>query len=66
MSGETDVATLLATMQPVLHAEAYVFCTITPRELAGLAATPLGLVHEHEGVIVIVTAQEARQHEVGR
>ncbi|WP_322488415.1 ACT domain-containing protein [Chloroflexus sp.] len=62
MPGETDVATLLATMQPVLHAEAYAFCTITPRELAGLAATPLGIFREREGVTVIVTAQEARQH----
>ncbi len=62
MPGETDVATLLATMQPVLRAEAYVFCTITPRTLAGLAATPLGLFREREGITVIMTAQAAQHH----
>lgn len=61
MPGETDVAILLATMQPVLRAEAYVFCTITPSELASLPATPLGMFHEREGATVIMTVPAAQQ-----
>lgn len=61
MPGETDVAMLLATMQPVLRAEAYVFCTITPSELASLSATPLGMFREREGVTVIMTVPAAQQ-----
>lgn len=65
MTGETDLATLLRTMQPVLHEGEYVFCTVefqtypdcSYRFLDTLA--PIGLFQEAEGLTLILPSQRA-------
>lgn len=60
MPGETDLANMLATMQPILQPGEYVFCTVTgpsvftPQEI-------LGLFREPEGYTVIVPRSLADQ-----
>lgn len=65
MTGETDLTTLLRTMQPVLREGEYVFCTIgsqtqpdfSYRSLDALA--PIGLFQEAEGLTLILPRQRA-------
>lgn len=62
MSGETDLARLVAQMRPMLDPEPYVFCTFasrTPAELAGY--DPVGLFVETEGVTAILPVERARE-----
>lgn len=61
MSGETSLQVLLAGMQPSLHAEPYVFCTVEPDQAAILAAHSLGLFREAEGVTLILPQAEAER-----
>jgi hypothetical protein len=52
VSGETDLATLLASMRPELHDGAYEFVTVdspTPADLG----TAIVVVHESEGVTLV-------------
>ncbi|RDW90498.1 ACT domain-containing protein [Aspergillus mulundensis] len=60
--GETSLTKLLATLQPILHSETYIFLTIPPShpsfgDLATLHASlqPKMLFHEREGLTVITT-----------
>jgi len=60
MSGETDLNKLIASMQPVLSEQEYVFASLdkdSPDLLAELA--PLGTFYENEGVTVIVSKTNA-------
>lgn len=59
MDGETDLQTLLASLQPVLHEPAYVFCSIEPEVFRGLIGEPVGVFHELEGMTLILTHQQA-------
>jgi hypothetical protein len=56
MSGETNLARLLAAMQPELHPGEYVFCTASPGTAASGA---LGWFREAEGVSLILSRAEA-------
>ncbi|MER2598536.1 MAG: ACT domain-containing protein [Caldilineales bacterium] len=57
--GETDLAVLLRTMQPVLHESPYVFCVVEEAALLCLPFPPLGLFREREGITVILTQAQA-------
>lgn len=59
MNGETDLKTLLATMQPVLAARPYVFTTLTADEYDRLSFAPLGIFRELEGITVIASQEQA-------
>lgn len=65
MTGETDLATLLRTMQPVLHEGEYVFCTVDFQTHPNCsytfldALTPIGLFQEVEGLTLILPRQQA-------
>ena len=59
MDGETDLQTLLASMQPVLHEPAYVFCSVSSEVFHGLTCAPVGFFHEPEGVTLILTQPQA-------
>lgn len=59
MKGETNLRTLLATMHPILHDEAYVFCVVDQETYEKLSFTPLCTFREREGITVIVTQQQA-------
>ncbi|UOQ66591.1 ACT domain-containing protein [Hymenobacter volaticus] len=58
--GETNLDALLRTMEPVLHPEVYVFCTVPPGHLL-LQLTPIATFREAEGLTLIVLATEAAQ-----
>ncbi|MDF7814452.1 ACT domain-containing protein [Hymenobacter sp. YC55] len=57
--GETNLDALLRTMEPVLHPEVYVFCTVPLG--SPLLVTPVATFREVEGVTLIVSATEAAQ-----
>ena len=59
MPGDTDLARLLAAMDPALHPERYVFVTV-PALPAGLV--PLATIREDEGLSAVVTAADAQSH----
>lgn len=56
MPGETDLDTLLAALQPVLHPDEFVFCTHS--ELVG---HPVCIFHEPEGLSLILRRSEAER-----
>jgi hypothetical protein len=58
MSGETNLATLLRTMQPVRQEGAYVFCSL-PDPVSLPPAELLGWFREAEGVSVILRQEVA-------
>ncbi len=56
---QKDLNILLASMQPELHGNQFVFCTVSEAHLEKLALKPLGLFREKEGVTLIITKEEA-------
>ncbi|MBY8977330.1 ACT domain-containing protein [Rhodobacteraceae bacterium NNCM2] len=58
MTGETDLDTLIRSMQPVLDPETYVFATTTDAELAASLPSRMAF-HEAEGVTLILTRDAA-------
>ncbi len=61
MTGETNVSTLLASMQPILHDGEYVFCTVAPSAMSSLAVSPVGQFLEAEGLTLILRRKEANR-----
>ena len=60
MSGETDLAKLIATMEPVLASERYIFATLENWDYTRLAQlTPLSTFQEKEGLTVVLTQAKA-------
>lgn len=59
VNGETDLKTLLGTMQPVLHELPYVFCSVSRDTYDKLPFDPLGVFREQEGITIIATQQQA-------
>jgi hypothetical protein len=57
---ETDLASMLRGLRPVLHPGIYVYCVLPPgHSLTDLPA--IGTYHEPEGVTVILEEQAARE-----
>ncbi|WP_404936056.1 ACT domain-containing protein [Pseudoalteromonas sp. MSK9-3] len=60
MSGETDLAKLIATMEPVLASERYIFATLENWDYTRLAQlTPLSTFQENEGLTAVLTQAKA-------
>ncbi|UOQ55243.1 ACT domain-containing protein [Hymenobacter cellulosivorans] len=60
MSGETNLAQLLRTMQPIRQPGTYVFCTVA--SLSGLDLTNcVGMFREAEGITLILPRATADQ-----
>ena len=60
MSGETDLARLLASMSPVLADEEYVFCSIEDARYGDRAElAPIAAVAEAEGLTLILPRARA-------
>lgn len=57
--GEINLKTLLASMQPALHASPFIFCTLSRDDYANLSFEPLCTFCEQEGNTVIATQQQA-------
>jgi len=63
MSGETDLAKLLRSMQPLLLEGDYVFCSVEP-EYDWAALAPIGLFHESEGLTLILRQEQAEAAQI--
>lgn len=62
MTGETDLATLISQMRPMLDPEPYVFCTFASKSMTDLAEyDPIGLFVETEGLTAILPVERARE-----
>ena len=59
MSGETNLAILLKTMQPVLRDAEYVFCTVNQRLEDLIQLDPVGIFQEDEGITLILLRSSA-------
>lgn len=59
MSGETNLDVLLATMQPILDEEAWVFCAVDQEMYDKLPFSPPGMFREREGITVLATRSQA-------
>ena len=59
MAGETDLATLIRTMRPVLGEEIYVFATIPHGSAVPSGVTPQMTFREAEGPTLILPKREA-------
>jgi hypothetical protein len=60
MSGVTDLAELLATMEPALTEGSFVYASVPAADLAAhLARGPIGLFREEEGITLILPADAA-------
>lgn len=59
MSGETNLAALLRSMEPRLHAAPYVFAVMSAEAYARLPFAPLGTFREDEGITVIAAQSDA-------
>ena len=62
MSGETNLDTLLRTLNPSLQTEIYVFCSIPNAKYGDWAHThPIASVMEEEGLTLILSQASADQ-----
>ncbi len=59
MNAETNLQKLLATMEPVLHPDEFVFTTISPSEYQKLSLEPWGWFCEPEGLTLILEKSAA-------
>ncbi|HEV7310649.1 ACT domain-containing protein [Ensifer sp.] len=60
MVGETDLAKLLATMNPVLYPQTYVYCTVAYRDQARTQTLePLATYREDEGLTLVLARDAA-------
>jgi len=59
MTGETDLDTLLKSMNPVLHDGEFVFCTAPPERMETLGCEPICRFREDEGVSLIMRREDA-------
>jgi hypothetical protein len=60
MTGETNLSALIASMDPVLADEAYVFATLPSGAPTPAGLAPVMRFREREGVTLIVTQAEAQ------
>ncbi len=59
MAGETELNALLRTMQPVLHRDNYVFCTVPYGIDDTVNLDPVGLFKETEGLTLMLPQSQA-------
>lgn len=60
MTGETNLSSLIAAMEPFLHDETYVFATLPLNTPTPAGLTPVMTFREREGVTLIITQAEAQ------
>ncbi|MBQ4877482.1 ACT domain-containing protein [Pseudoalteromonas luteoviolacea] len=65
MSGETNLSVLLASMEPVLSTQLYVYCVVSERQLAHLSLSKIhGMFREKEGVTVIISKAYVQEADI--
>ena len=61
MTGLLILEEILESLEPIVLPDEYVYCTVpNDRLIDWLKANPLALIHEAEGVTLILTAQSAK------
>ncbi len=65
MDGETDLTTLLHSMEPQLWEQPLIFCSVDSAAYEHLAVTPVGMFREREGITLIIDQQQADQAQLG-
>lgn len=61
MTGETDLASLLHSMEPCLWEQPLIFCSVDPATYERLEVAPVGMFREREGITLILDRQQADQ-----
>lgn len=61
MNGETNLNTLLQSMNPKLDEEEYIFCSIDLEQYATLNVNPICQFREIEGLTLILTKSQAEE-----
>ncbi|MBE0370544.1 MULTISPECIES: ACT domain-containing protein [Pseudoalteromonas] len=65
MSGETDLKKLIASMEPSLDNECYIFATLEKWDYALLAQLmPVSTFQEKEGLTVVLTKDKANEYDI--
>jgi len=59
MSGETNLSTLLRSIQPILYPEEYVFCTINHQDSRYFSWDFICLFKEAEGLTIVLDRKNA-------
>ncbi|BAU12617.1 ribonuclease H like protein [Leptolyngbya sp. NIES-3755] len=62
MSGETDLTTLLQSMNPVLQQGEFVFCSVSSEDWFRL--NPIGMFREEEGLTLILDREIADRENI--
>ncbi|RPI88558.1 MAG: ACT domain-containing protein [Chloroflexi bacterium] len=61
MNGETNLTTLLRSMEPHLWEQPFIFCSLDPAAYERMEITPIGMFREREGITLIIDQQQADQ-----
>ena len=61
MNGETDTEKLIRDMRPALREGEFVYCAVSPEELARLGDEPVCVFREEEGVTAILPRRRAEE-----
>jgi hypothetical protein len=59
MSGETDLATLLRSMEPQLWEQPFVFCSVDVATYDSLDIAPIGMFREREWITLSLEQEQA-------
>ncbi len=59
MNPETDLLTVLLTMEPMLHEGVFVFCSVDREATLDELATALAFVREDEGTTLVLSHEDA-------
>jgi uncharacterized protein len=59
MSGERELAKLLRNMEPEMHEDVFVFCSLSSGEKIPAALDPIHIFREREGTTFVVRRDEA-------
>ncbi|MBY7887993.1 ACT domain-containing protein [Vibrio fluvialis] len=62
MTGMTELPVLLRSMQPELHDEEVVFCSVSGDLQDYLELKPLAMFHEREGLTLVLSKVTAQTH----
>lgn len=61
MTGETDLTTLLHSMEPSLGEQPFIFCSVDAATYARMQGIPVGMFREQEGITLILEQEQADQ-----
>lgn len=60
-SGESDLEVLIQSMEPKLHDDSFVFCSLSPQQVTEVVGVAVMVFRESEGTTVILPKVQAEQ-----